>query len=359
MRQLILVFLFLLASAAGIAANPAGSLQKDSYPPLYFDHLTRENGLPSNTINCAIQDYQGFIWIGTTNGLVRYDGHDMKIFRSIPGDTTSLVDNTVFTLRQTSDSLIWIGTGNGLSIYDEHSHRLRNFPFENKKRNGFPVQWINSFFEDKKGSVWIGTRLGIVHATGQGKNFQHFRTTNCNKPQEPDFSINVISFILQDPRNSQKLLLGTSAGLIRFDKEKKIIDKVYGTPPHRDRIVREMLLDSNRQLWVCGWGIGVGCFDLNTETWQAFSPVNWGITVLSMIPKDRDEFWLTTDDRVVWVSLTRSLMHFIFIRIILKIPGQFLLTILSGEHILTITGTSGSGEMGSMLRTRIISLFSR
>ena len=293
--KLALSLILLLSGYSFLGIKPASSTFKDSHPPLYFDHLTRENGLPSNTVNSVIQDFQGFIWIGTTNGIARYDGHDMKIFRSIPGDASSLVDNTIFSIYQTSDSLIWIGTGNGLSTYDEKSHTLKNFPF-NKKGNGFPVQWINTFLEEKKGSVWVGTREGLVHVTGTGFHFDHIRTTRCNKPQVQDFYINVVSSIVQDPRNPKKLLLGTSAGLVRFDKEKRVVDRDYGGPPGKERMIRELFLDSDHKLWACGWGIGVGCFDLNTETWQSFSPVNWGITVLSIIPRNKDEFWVATDD---------------------------------------------------------------
>ena len=133
--KLALSLILLLSGYSFFGIKPANSTFKDLHPPLYFDHLTRENGLPSNKVNSVIQDFQGFIWIGTTNGIARYDGHDMKIFRSIPGDASSLVDNTIFSIYQTSDSLIWIGTGNGLSTYDEKSHTLKNFPF-NKKGNG-------------------------------------------------------------------------------------------------------------------------------------------------------------------------------------------------------------------------------
>ena len=79
--------------------------------PMKFNHLTKENGLPSNIIYCAVQDFQGYIWIGTTNGLARYDGHDMKVFRSIPGDSTSLVDNIIYCIFQASDSMIWMRFG--------------------------------------------------------------------------------------------------------------------------------------------------------------------------------------------------------------------------------------------------------
>ena len=266
-----------------------------SYPPLYFEHLTRENGLPSDVVLCAIQDFRGYVWIGTTNGLARYDGHDMKIFRSIPADSTTLVDNSIYDLYQTRDSMIWIGTGNGLTIYNPNTGALRNFPYDEKRGGRFPSERINSFFEDDNGSVWVATGDGIVLADKGGSHFSHIQISRNDKPQSREYNLNLISCIVSDPRNADALLLGTMGGLLRFDKKKKAIDRDYKGPHPAPNMIRGMLTDSNQRLWVCGWGFGLGCFDLKSETWQLYGPGSKKISILSMIPKNREEIWLATD----------------------------------------------------------------
>ncbi len=297
---------------------------------LSFNRLTRENGLPSNTVLCAIQDFQGYIWIGTTNGLARYDGHDMKIFRSVPGDTASLVDNTIYTLYQASDSMIWIGTDNGLSIYNPHTRRLGNFPFDVKNRGGFPVRRINSFFEAGKGSVWIATVNGIVHAASNGRQFRQIKINSCNQPQQREYYYNAVTAILSDPRDPRAFLLGTSMGLVRFDTVSKVIDRYYNGPPGVDLIISEMFLGSKGLLWACGWGVGVGCFDLKTEQWRIYTPASWGITILHMIPRSKDEFWLATDDMGLGVFNKKS-HAFCFYKHDPKNPRS-----LSSDHILGV-----------------------
>ncbi len=267
-----------------------------SVPPMYFNHLTRENGLPSNTIMKVIQDFQGYVWIATTNGLVRYDGHDMKIFRSVPGDKNSLVDNNIFTLLLSSDSMIWIGTGNGLSIYDPSTRTLRNFPYNDKNHHHFPSARINYIFEEKKGSVWLATETGIVHATGAGNHFTHFVISACNDPKKPEFYFNAVMSILPDPDNPQAFLLGAGRELILFDTVKKAVLARYPGPPGIDMYIRCMITDTNRRLWAAGWGVSVGCLDLDTRNWKLFSPGRQVVTTLSLVPKSGDEFWVATDE---------------------------------------------------------------
>ncbi|MEI7662700.1 MAG: two-component regulator propeller domain-containing protein [Bacteroidota bacterium] len=264
---------------------------------LYFDHLDKTSGLPSNIIFCAIQDFSGYIWIGTTNGLVRYDGQDMKVFSAVPGDSSSLVDNSIYALHQSKDSLIWIGTGNGISLFDPHIHAFKNYPFDDKREGNFPVRRVNSFFEEKDGTIWIATADGIV-GTSRGSP-EHFTLTQFNKgtkPEQDDYYMNVISCITADPRDPDKLLLGTNDGLFRFDKKKRVIDALYYGPPAAEKMIREMWADSSGLLWVCGWGVGLGCFDLKSESWKAYSPARVKITILSILPGDAETIWFVSDE---------------------------------------------------------------
>jgi ligand-binding sensor domain-containing protein len=82
---------FLMAVFFLLPFSPYGYAQKISnYYDIKFQKLSTDNLLPSNIIAGVVQDKNGFIWIGTSNGLVRYDGVDVKLFQNIPSDSTSL-----------------------------------------------------------------------------------------------------------------------------------------------------------------------------------------------------------------------------------------------------------------------------
>src|SRR5215510_8507549 len=82
----------------------------------YFEKITEENGLSDNRVTCILKDKTGFLWIGTKNGLNRYDGSSFKIFR--PSGNNSISNETINDLVQDSSGKIWVSTMNGLNIYD-------------------------------------------------------------------------------------------------------------------------------------------------------------------------------------------------------------------------------------------------
>src|ERR1035437_4417601 len=78
-----------------------------------FGHISTQNGLSNSDINAIVQDKDGFIWFGTEYGLNRYDGYEMRFYRNIPGDLTSISDNSINYLYIDYEGTLWIGTSRG------------------------------------------------------------------------------------------------------------------------------------------------------------------------------------------------------------------------------------------------------
>ncbi|HTA28340.1 MAG TPA: two-component regulator propeller domain-containing protein [Bacteroidia bacterium] len=100
---------------------------------LQFEHITGKPGLPQNSIYDICQDKQGFLWFGTADGLCRYDGTGMKIFRNNPGDTNSLSGNFIRRLLVDSKGNIWIGTESGLCGYNPDFGTIRRVTIPGEK----------------------------------------------------------------------------------------------------------------------------------------------------------------------------------------------------------------------------------
>ena len=81
-----------------------------AYNQFSFVKYQVENGLSHNTVWYTIQDHQGFMWFGTSDGLNRFDGKNFKIFRHIPKDSTSLGNNIVRTIFEDERQNLWVGT---------------------------------------------------------------------------------------------------------------------------------------------------------------------------------------------------------------------------------------------------------
>lgn len=88
--------------------------------------LNVEDGLSQSMVYCIHQDSRGFMWFGTQDGLNRYDGHEIVVFRRNPDDPQSVGSDNYFTIFENDDHKLWLGTFNGVFIYDP---RLEKFTF--------------------------------------------------------------------------------------------------------------------------------------------------------------------------------------------------------------------------------------
>jgi ligand-binding sensor domain-containing protein/signal transduction histidine kinase len=115
---------------------------------------------PHRSIYSLCQDAEGFIWIGTQDGLARYDGYEMVTFRHDPDNPQSLSNNSVRMLFEDSQGRLWVGTENGLNIFDRGQRR-----FVRVATPGHPVgsgAWFRCAFEDRQGGLWFGTEEGLL-----------------------------------------------------------------------------------------------------------------------------------------------------------------------------------------------------
>jgi ligand-binding sensor domain-containing protein len=87
----------------------------------YFKHYQVEQGLSNNTVYATIQDKSGFLWLGTKDGLNRFDGYVFKTFRHDAGNPKTISNNMVHCLSPDKDGSLWIGTDQGVDHYDAES----------------------------------------------------------------------------------------------------------------------------------------------------------------------------------------------------------------------------------------------
>jgi signal transduction histidine kinase/ligand-binding sensor domain-containing protein len=126
------------------------------YNYMSFQQLTQKDGLSQNTVNAFLQDREGFMWIATQDGLNRYDGYRFKVFRQIPGDSTSLCDNFVLQLVEDVEGRIWIGTRNGLAVYDKRKGHFQRIYLDDKERQQFHSK-IRSITLDHNNNVVVSS----------------------------------------------------------------------------------------------------------------------------------------------------------------------------------------------------------
>jgi signal transduction histidine kinase/ligand-binding sensor domain-containing protein len=132
--------------------------QPYSFSPTQY---TAENtGLSHNTVTGLALDKSGFLWVGTIDGLNRFDGKGMKTYRHNPSDSTSISDNFIHGIFVDNDGFLWIGTRDGgINKFNPKTESFIRFQSDETQENGIPKAPIYFFTKDKKGNFWatIGT----------------------------------------------------------------------------------------------------------------------------------------------------------------------------------------------------------
>ena len=207
----ILVQIFILTITNGIYSQSSK-----------FIKYSTQMGLSSSNQRCIAQDKEGFIWIGTEDGLNRFDGHTFKVYRKNPGDSTSLQSNIINCLYVDSKGVLWVGTyAGGLSRYNKEKNDFYTYTTDIYNTNalltnspglyqfipeinGFrrfltfdPVDsTTNSNYSINKiipdGDIlWIACNSGILAALNTSSmTFKHFKLFDVLSNQTADFSVN-------------------------------------------------------------------------------------------------------------------------------------------------------------------------
>jgi len=126
--------------------------------------LSIEDGLSSHNISCVTQDEIGYLWVGTDDGLHRYDGVNFQVYRNDPGDSLSISDTRVSTLLATSVNRVpelWIGTRNGLNHLNLQTGVFTNYFHIPDNPTSLSNAIVTSLAIDDNGALWVGTENGL------------------------------------------------------------------------------------------------------------------------------------------------------------------------------------------------------
>lgn len=127
--------------------------------------VAASEGQVLSAVHAIAEDREGFIWVGTADGLFRYDGAAFHAYRRRQGDPRSLPDNTVRALLVTRGGTLWVGTQErGLARFDR---RTESFAAYSPGRDG---AWVSALFEDRDGALWVGTEAGAIARFGTRTN---------------------------------------------------------------------------------------------------------------------------------------------------------------------------------------------
>lgn len=192
--------LFLLTVSAQASDNP-----------IKFRRYSLAEGLSQGTVSAIVQDKQGFIWVGTQDGLNRFDGYQFKVFRHDDKNVKTLSSDYIQSLFVDEQGILWVGTRKGLNRFHPDTETFTTYTLGQETREHVGSQFIDEIIQADKDRLWIGTMNGLflfdIHQ-GVIKSYQH------NPQQSTSVSSNRIYALLKG--QNDQLWVGTDSGVSIF-----------------------------------------------------------------------------------------------------------------------------------------------
>jgi signal transduction histidine kinase/CheY-like chemotaxis protein/ligand-binding sensor domain-containing protein len=217
---------------------------------LKFEHLTTEQGLCQINVNCIKQDSRGFIWIGTRNGLNRYDGYKFITYRNDPADNASISNNTINDMIEDKEGNIWFATQSGLDRYNRRTAKFTRFVHNDANSNTLCGNVITRLSFDAEGKLWIASQTGGLDCFNpRTQRFEHHPHVAGNNNTVGD---NNVRTVFTDSHNN--IWAGTfSAGLFMKRKNTSVFVKVRLDTKLKNVLVNNITVifeDDQKSIWV-------------------------------------------------------------------------------------------------------------
>jgi signal transduction histidine kinase/ligand-binding sensor domain-containing protein/CheY-like chemotaxis protein/HPt (histidine-containing phosphotransfer) domain-containing protein len=277
----------------------SGTVRAADTPPLVLEHLTPSEGMPQGTVYTTLQDSQGFVWLATEDGLVRYDGHDLHRYaysrnssealpgnfvqdivedahhdlwiaikdagvarwnratdsftryRHDPKDPASLASDAARALIVDTRGRVWIGTFDaGVDVLDSVSGRIEHLRHAAGESDSLSADQVFTLALDRSGTVWVGTAAGLDRWQPERRAFAHFR----HQADDPgSLSGKEIGSIVED--HGGNFWIGSfDGGLDRMEPSGRVIERFRHDPARPGSLasddVRAVLEDDAGHLWV-------------------------------------------------------------------------------------------------------------
>ena len=264
---------------------------------LRFRNISIKDGLSDFFVYTVLEDKNGLLWVGTQEGLNRYDGNEFIVFSKDLINKNSISNNFVFALEEDSEGKIWIGTSNGLNSYNPKLKEFKQYFHESSKENSISNNWIESLlFDSVRNCLWIGAYGGLnqldlsnnsikrIWPRENGKKIEYtvlslsiieetlyfgtkgsgLYSLNLNKKDSIKNIINRSFDIRALAHHKEILFVGTFLnGLYKYDTKTKKLNKVETNIANKNNLsesIRSLLIDHNK-IFIGTDGFGLIVYD--------------------------------------------------------------------------------------------------
>lgn len=295
MRSFLLIFFMVNVLTNPIMASDAPGYNDFIITPLTDREINRQN------IRAIVQDHQGFLWIGTANGLMRYNGRNFQIFRHEIRNPNSLPNSTIRALFIDNDENLWVATqGGGLSLWQPESQNFRSF-YPNIMREEGDEPEVFDFWtitQSQNGDLWLSC-VGSNHAYRFERATKTFQPLPVSALDRRNYA--EVTTVLE--HSDGTIWFGTNASGVRLYSPEATLLQAHTTamsaiPSDRVRVIMET---HNRTIWVGTLHGGAAFFDDATSRFIQPEVLSDALFdhVYEIWEDDYKNLWFATDGGVV------------------------------------------------------------
>jgi ligand-binding sensor domain-containing protein/signal transduction histidine kinase len=212
--------------------------------------ISINQGLSQSTVLCILEDREGYIWIGTQDGLNRFDGYHLKVYKHDPAVSTSLSNNTIRAIYEDQSGRLWIGTDDGLNLFDAEHDDFIQFHGKANGETGLFSSPVVRIYQDHRSNLWVATQgSGLGKLEPATQEFIHY-THHLDEPTS--LGSNFITDLLEDSRG--QFWVGTQNGLDLMERASGRFRHFQHDPqiPNSlgDNAVNVLMEDADGRLWI-------------------------------------------------------------------------------------------------------------
>ena len=296
---ILLSFLILSLSFLTVPQTNIPTKQNSTFSQPVFEYITTADGLPENSGGSIIQDYLGYLWIGTQNGLARYDGYSMKVF-TLEKDRNNSLSTADIVLYEDKRKTLWIGSLAGLNKFNRENETFKLYNHTKDDSTTINSNLVRSFCEDKHGRFWIGTQVGLNLFDREKETFTSYLFINISKSVSPYLGYLPINTIIEDP-SSRNLFIGTEKnGLWIFNIKEKTFSKY--SPDNLDKKIdriQSFCKSRDGKIWMASTHT-LSCFDPQKKIFQFYLDFSTIGDEQNYIFKNPIGSLIEDDDGLIW-----------------------------------------------------------
>ena len=232
-----------------------------------FKNLTPDMGLSHGDVVCFCQDHEGYMWIGTADGLNKYDGVAFTVYKYNKKDTASLPNSCIICIYEDKKNNLWVGTAtsNGLCRYNRDKDNFERISYTDDRNKKFE-NTVATLFEDNNNKLWVCTSNGVYWFDTYKKIFHTCFTDTYGK----DILVN-FNEIHQDKNGILWFISAdrVNGGIIKYNPVTKETDRYNIWHPIfklKENSTFSLLIDKQENIWVGGYSTGLSMINQHTKT---------------------------------------------------------------------------------------------